>query len=217
MPRAKVEETRRAIVAQGKRVAAQIEKYRDDLESLQSKRETSIGDGLQIKTLQDEIRSLTERINTLRNEEKLQKRLEELIAEQKQANARLIEVEGRIENEQRTRQSRIVAAEKLINEQFEHVKFKLFKLQANGELKPDCAAMIDGVPYANLSKGEKFKAAMDILRTFQKVYGLEMPLFIDDAESYTSNSFVTIPNQLFLFKVTDDDLKITVEKARLAA
>ena len=90
----------------------------------------------------------------------------------------------------------------------------MFELvQSTGEYKPTCAAMLHGVPYAALSKGEQLKAALDIWRTLQKVYGVELPLMIDDAESYTRNSFVDVPNQLWLFKVSDEErLVIEVKK-----
>ena len=75
--------------------------------------------------------------------------------------------------------------------------------------------MIDGVPYnSGLNRGAKLKAALDILKTLQRFYSIELPIFIDDAESYTSNSLVKIPNQLFLLKAVEgqDVLKIEVEK-----
>ena len=77
--------------------------------------------------------------------------------------------------------------------------------------------MIDGVPYSSLSKGEKFKAALDILNALQSKFQRQFPLMIDDAESYTSNSFVELPNQLFLFKVTETDLQVSVNQGRVAA
>ena len=77
--------------------------------------------------------------------------------------------------------------------------------------------MIGGVPYSSLSKGEKLKAALDILNAVQKHYGLKMPLVIDDAESYTANSFVDLDNQLILCKVAEADLKVAIDEGRKAA
>lgn len=103
--------------------------------------------------------------------------------------------------------------EDAINSKFEFVKFKMFETLINGTVKEICEPMIDGVPYDDgLNRGAKFKAALDILRTLQKFYSIELPIFIDDAESYTSNSFVELPNQIFLLKVSEGDLKIEVEK-----
>ena len=111
----------------------------------------------------------------------------------------------------------LTESEANVNAQFQFVKFKLFKILANGDIKEDCAAMINGVPFQSLSKGEKLKAALDILNTLQKKFGIEMPLFLDDAESYTSNSFVDLPNQLFLFKVDEENLAISIDERRRAA
>ena len=63
-----------------------------------------------------------------------------------------------------------------------------------------------------MSKGEKFKAALDALQTFQNYYGVELPLIIDDAESYTKNNLLTIPNQKIILKVVEgQDLKIETQ------
>ena len=125
-------------------------------------------------------------------------------------NGQIAHLETQLTAAQENRRSRLLQAESNVNAQFNFVKFKLFKVLANGELKEDCTAMLDGVPYASLSKGEKLKAALDILRTLQKKFRIEAPLFLDDAESYTANSFVDVPNQMFWFRVTDTGLRITV-------
>ena len=153
----------------------------------------------------------------IQSAEKLRTRLAILIDREKTLNAKITELEGQIAQAQQLRQQRMSESETTVNAQFEHVRFKLFKVLANGDTEEDCAALINGVPFQSLSKGEKLKAALDILRTLQKKFSIEMPLFLDDAESYTSNSFVDLPNQLFLFKVTEAELKISADEGRRAA
>ena len=217
LPKAKVESARARIVTEGKKVAASIKELRDELETLKSKSSFNVDRALKAKQLQSEIRELTKRITALQTADNLRKRLATLVDREKVLNAKLIELEGQIFLAQERRRKLMIESEETVNAQFEHVRFKLFKLLANGEVKEDCAAMIKGVPFQALSKGEKLKAALDILRTLQKKFRIEMPLFLDDAESYTSNSLVELPNQLFLFKVTEADLEISVDEGRRAA
>ena len=217
LPKVKVDAARNKIISEGKQVAAEIEQLRNELETLKSKSSFTVDRALKAKNLQTEIRELTKQISAIHTSEKLKARLATLIDREKSLNAKITELEGKIAAAQQLQRQRMSESETTVNAQFEHVRFKLFKVLANGDTKEDCAAMIGGVPFQSLSKGEKLKAALDILRTLQKKFRIEMPLFLDDAESYTSNSFVDLPNQLFLFKVTEAELKISADEGRRAA
>lgn len=217
LPKSKVDAARNRIVAEGKRVKSELQKVRNELETLQSKSEFSVERALEIKSLQAEIRTLNEQLAAIKQADKLRRRLEKLTVDEKSLNARIVELEGKIATAQAQRQRQMTASEDGVNAQFTCVKFKLFKLLANGDLSETCEPMINGVPYSSLSKGEKFKAALDILNVLQSKFGRQFPLMIDDAESYTSNSFVELPNQLFVFKVTETDLQISVDQGRVAA
>ena len=166
------------------------------------------------------ISEIDNELGILQSALELPKRIEELRQQEKVLNQQIVELEGQLRAAKDYRDRQIEHLEKRIAEHFGHVKFKMFELvQSTGEYKPTCEAMLHGVPYTALSKGEQLKAALDIWRTLQKVYGVELPLMIDDAESYTRNSFVDVSNQLWLFKVSDEErLVIEVKKeARSAA
>ena len=223
---AKLQAARAPIVVEGKAVASeiatltargaelgkQIDEAQKALAELESKRPTDIDQ--RKATLQKEITDLQCDWAILRNAEKNSSRVKDLMARERELNARIAELEGKIAAADDYKWRQMQASEEAVNAQFETVTFKLFRQQANGEIKETCEAMIDGVPYSALSKGEKLKASMDILRALQKHFGLEMPLIVDDAESYTSNSFVDLPNQMLLFKVADKDLEVTVAESR---
>jgi DNA repair exonuclease SbcCD ATPase subunit len=79
-----------------------------------------------------------------------------------------------------------------VNAMFEVVNFRMFeKLEKteDGEqvLKPACTVMdkrwrsYDGA----LSNGEKIQAGLDMIRTFSKHFGVQAPVFVDNAESVT--------------------------------
>ena len=145
------------------------------------------------------------------------KRISELTARERTLNEEIATLEGKLARAEKFQHERLQRFEEEINGNFEYVCFKLFDRLTDGTPREVCEAMIDGVPYQSLSKGEKLKAALDIWRALQRRYGVELPLIIDDAESYTANSFVDVPNQKILLRVTEGNLQIAVEERRLAA
>lgn len=160
------------------------------------------------------ISDVNQRLSEIKAATETKTRIKELRTRQKELNRQITELEGHLRLADSFQQRKIELVEEKISANFEHVRFKLFDyLIGTGELKPKCEAMLNGVPYSALSKGERLKAALDIFKAVQKFYRTEMPLLIDDAESYTANSFVDLPNQLWLFKVSDEPkLVITVQK-----
>ena len=145
--------------------------------------------------------------------EKTARRIEELKKLEKEINQNIADIERQINIAEKFIRAKVKMIEDTVNSKFEFVKFKMFETLINGTVKEICEPMIDGVPYDDgLNRGARFKAALDILRTLQKFYSIELPIFIDDAESYTSNSFVELPNQIFLLKVSEGKLKIDVEE-----
>ena len=170
--------------------------------------------------LNEKITALVKEIQTLDGAAEIQRRISELRANEKILNQQLSDLERQLTVAKKFQVKKMELLQEQINANFEHVQFKMFDyVKTTGELKPTCEAMLHGVPYSALSKGEKLKAALDIFRTLQKIYEIEMPLLLDDAESYTRNSFVDLPNQLWLFKVSDEPTLIIEIKtgARLAA
>ena len=80
------------------------------------------------------------------------------------------------------------ATEAPVNELFEIARFKMFKTQEDGKTVDTCELQdIAGRPYAGaLSNGEKIEIGLDIVRTMQKEFSISAPVWIDNAESYTS-------------------------------
>lgn len=70
-----------------------------------------------------------------------------------------------------------------INNRFTVVKFKLFEMQTNGELKPCCKATKDGVSYANINTASKVQIGIELANLFSQYIGVIVPLWIDSRES----------------------------------
>jgi len=81
-------------------------------------------------------------------------------------------------------QSRMV--ESAVNGMFDHVTYKLFDYFQNGDIDDRvCVAILDGVPYPDMSDGQKIYCNIDVRNTLSDHYGVEVPLFIDHFESLT--------------------------------
>lgn len=169
--------------------------------------------------IEQSINKLSEQKYKLADAVKIRARIDELNAESKSLREKISQLEWEIHHVEEFIQHKVELIEAKIAGNFEHVKFKLFNVNiTSGEVKSTCDATLHGVPYSSLSHGERLKAAFDIFKAFQNHFGVELPIFIDDAESYTVNSFVDFPNQLWLFKVTDEtQLNIQIVKERRAA
>lgn len=202
---AKIKENQEALA----KLREQLSQAKRELEGLSEQSEKPVDTG----AVTAELRDLRDRRAKISQRQELISRRETYENRQAKLFSHIRELELQIENVDAQRQKLMRQCEHDVNSRFGYVTFKLFKmLSTSGEIRETCEPMLRGVPYASLSKGEKFKAACDILVTLQTLYKVEMPLMIDDAESYTSNSLIFLPNQKFLFKVTDGDLKVEVRR-----
>lgn len=77
-----------------------------------------------------------------------------------------------------------------INNKFKNVRFRLFVEQINGGLKEDCEVLVpspDGrmVPFANANNAACINAALEIVEILADHWQMDLPLFVDNAESVT--------------------------------
>lgn len=98
-----------------------------------------------------------------------------------------------------------------INKRFTTVQFKLFEMQANGELKTCCKAMVNGVSYANINTAAKVQVGIELAKLFSEFYGVKAPLWVDDKESVLE--LPPVDTQLVCLKVDEryKELHIEVE------
>lgn len=100
-----------------------------------------------------------------------------------------------------------------INNHFGIVKWMLFDYQKNGEYKEVCIPMIDGKRFGDSTNtGREIEAKLDICNSFQKFFGMQVPIFLDGAESINDEYLPKVDTQLILLTVTKDkELKVEVE------
>jgi len=113
-------------------------------------------------------------------------RIDELEQEEKDLAQKVADIDRQLIDiaEYKLAQSRLI--EEAVNDKFEHVKFRLFDyLLKEGGIKETCEATYKGVPYSDMSRGEKFYCGIDTINVLSQRYGLSVPLFIDNAKSMT--------------------------------
>ena len=98
--------------------------------------------------------------------------------------------------------------EESINSMFRIAKFRLFREQANGGIEDRCDVVYDGVPYISVNNGMKINLGIDIINTLSQVYGVRVPLFIDNAESVTR--FEKCDSQVIRLIVSEADKELRV-------
>lgn len=91
-----------------------------------------------------------------------------------------------------------------INSHFKTVNFKLFEMQLNGGMKDCCECTVNGVPYSTLNSGHRIVAGLDIIRSISELYGVSVPIFVDNAESLNEFNVPDMDAQLILLSVSED-------------
>lgn len=91
-----------------------------------------------------------------------------------------------------------------INSHFKTVNFKLFEMQLNGGMKDCCECTVNGVPYSTLNSGHRIVAGLDIIRSLSELYGVNVPIFVDNAESLNEFNVPDMDTQLILLTVSED-------------
>lgn len=98
-----------------------------------------------------------------------------------------------------------------INSQFEMVNFILFKSQINGGIAETCECQYNGIPFGSLNSAARIQCGLDIIRTLQRMYGVFVPVFVDNRESCTNIPTMDCQVISLVVSPTDTDLRIEVE------
>lgn len=93
-----------------------------------------------------------------------------------------------------------------INTNFGTVKWVLFDYQKNGEYKETCIPTVDGRRFGDSTNtGREIVAKLDICNSLQKFFGVNLPVFLDNAESINDFNIPDMDCQLILMNVTEDE------------
>lgn len=167
------------------------------------------------------IRAVNERANTIRDDIArynaaihAKERVDELISEQKTLAKEYEEAERMTYLCELFIKTKVSLLTEQINHRFENVRFSLFSEQINGGLKEECEVLVPSadaalVPYTFANHAARVNAGIEIIGAISGHFGVEMPLFVDNAESVTR--ITPGAAQRILLVVSEKDKTLRVE------
>lgn len=134
----------------------------------------------------------------------IDERIAELQAEQKEIGQKVADQEQMLYLLEEFIRFKLDKVSESINSHFKTVNFKLFEMQLNGGMKDCCECTVNGVPYSTLNSGHRIVAGLDIIRSLSELYGVSVPIFVDNAESLNEFNVPDMDAQLILLSVSED-------------
>lgn len=137
------------------------------------------------KAVEDRLRLLGEMLGKQTLKTQTEQRMAVLRADAQAAEEKLAEIEKMLDTIQEFTRFKAKFVEESINSLFSLAAFRLFREQANGGLEERCDAQVEGIPYPGLNNAMKVNVGIDIINALSRHYGVQVPLFIDNAEAVT--------------------------------
>ena len=196
------------------KLKAKQDKLLADIAELESKGadkvvEDAKADKAKLKSQLDEVNKI---IAQAANNVMIDDRIETLRDEQKEIGQKVADQEQMLYLLEEFIRFKLNKVSESINSHFKTVNFVLFKEQLNGGIKDCCECTVNGVPYSTLNSGHRIVAGLDIIRSLSELYGVSVPIFVDNAESLNEFNVPDMASQMILLSVSDDkELKVEVE------
>ncbi len=170
-----------------------------------------------LATIREDVRKLREEIATVERDKAriaqartVQQRIEELTAEERHLAERYEELECQLFAIEEFTRTKVAMLEQRINDKFKLARFRLFETQINGGLKEVCDTMYGGVPYdGGLNNAARINVGLDIINTLSAHYGVEAPIWIDNAESVVE--LIETRAQVIRLVVSEADRTLRIE------
>lgn len=174
------------------------------------------GEDAEVESLKSEKEELQSRLDDVNKiiakasmNVEIDERISELQTEQKEIGQKVADQEQILYLLEEFIRFKLDKVSESINSHFKTVNFKLFEMQLNGGMKDCCECTVNGVPYSTLNSGHRIVAGLDIIRSLSKLYGVSVPIFVDNAESLNDFNVPDMDTQLILLSVSaDKQLKV---------
>lgn len=154
--------------------------------------------------LQSQLDEVNKVIAQAANNVAIDDRIETLRDEQKEIGQKVADQEQMLYLLEEFIRFKLDKVSESINSHFKTVNFKLFEMQLNGGMKDCCECTVNGVPYSTLNSGHRIVAGLDIIRPLSELYGVSVPIFVDNAESLNDFNVPDMDAQLILLSVSED-------------
>lgn len=194
-----------------KQIAAKIEALKN------SKHETPNTDNIDAKIadLRFAETTITNSIAALETEATQKARIAELEQEENELGKQFEEAERALYLCEKFTRVKAALLNDKINEHFKTVKFQLFKQNiTNDGIDDICDVLVPTttgafVPFSDANKAARLNAGIEIIGVLGEYYGVELPIFVDNAESVTH--IVPTKGQLIRLIVSESDKELRLE------
>ena len=144
-----------------------------------------------------------------------EERIEELKVAQRECGQKIADCERIIYLLEEFTQLKMNTLSDRINSHFEKVRFKLFEKLINGSLKETCQMQIctngSYVDYASANRSGQIIGGIDVIHALKELNQISAPIWIDNAECFSSDNIPTSDSQVILLTVSDDD-ELVIER-----
>nr|DAT87040.1 MAG TPA: chromosome partition protein [Caudoviricetes sp.] len=188
------------------KLKAKRDELRADIAELESKGTDKVADYAKadIAKLKSQLDEVNKIIAQAANNVMIDDRIETLRDEQKEIGQKVADQEQMLYLLEEFIRFKLNKVSESINSHFKTVNFKLFEMQLNGGMKDCCECTVNGVPYSTLNSGHRIVAGLDIIRSLSELYGVSVPIFVDNAESLNEFNVPDMDTQLILLSVSED-------------
>lgn len=188
------------------KLKAEHDKILADIAKLESEGADKIVTDLKAEKadLQSQLEEVNKVIAQAANNVAIDDRIETLRDEQKEIGQKVADQEQMLYLLEEFIRFKLNKVSESINSHFKTVNFKLFEMQLNGGMKDCCECTVNGVPYSTLNSGHRIVAGLDIIRSLSELYGVSVPIFVDNAESLNEFNVPDMDAQLILLSVSED-------------
>lgn len=184
----------------------------EKLKALQSRADETVAHIVaEIGELDAQIETARQRMAAKETIDRQEKRIEELKAEEKALSLQLAAYDKGLLLAEQFVQVKAQDIEEQVNAAFRMVRWKLFDVQKNGGIGNCCEATVNGVSYGtNLNSAAKLNAGLDIISALSKASGMQLPVWVDNAESVTE--LLPVDTQVIRLAVSAQDKSLRVEE-----
>ena len=86
-----------------------------------------------------------------------------------------------------------------------HSYYEMFSTQKDGTIKPDCVLRDSkGVQYATTNTANRMLIDIELQEFFMNHFNVQLPIFIDEAQSFSDENMPEVKGQNILLKVSND-------------
>lgn len=157
----------------------------------------------------DEISKLDAQIQKSNSDaEQKERKLAELKAEFDKQKQAVADIERNIDILNQFSIEKNSALAEVINPFMEGFKFEFLAFTNEGNPYEVCELVRKGIKYSDLNYSDRLLVETSMIRGFQKMNNLDLPIWIDNSESINDDRLPELDTQMIVLKVTDGKLKV---------